>query len=89
MANHPEAKHDQRDNPLDPQVSEGEITVTDSGHPLYGRTLKLNGFAFLLGQIRHCQVEIQSGRVDYVPLASTKFIRGWVGSAAATGHRGT
>jgi hypothetical protein len=89
MANHPEAKHDQRDNPLDPQVSEGEITVTDSGQPLYGGTVKLNGFAFLLGHIRHCQVEIQSGRVDCVPLASTKFIRGWVGSAAATGHRGT
>jgi hypothetical protein len=76
MASHPEAKHDQRDTPLDPQVSEGEITVTDPHHPLYGRTLKLNGFAFLLGHIRHCQVEIPAGRVDYVPLASTRFIRG-------------
>ena len=64
-------KRDQRDTPLDPQVFEGEITVTDPRHPLYGRTLQLNGFAFLRGHIRHCQVDIRPGRIDYVPLAST------------------
>jgi hypothetical protein len=29
------------------------------------------GIAFLRGHIRHCQVEIRSGRIDYVPLTST------------------
>jgi hypothetical protein len=29
------------------------------------------GFAFLRAHIRHCQVEIRSGRIDYVPLTST------------------
>ena len=65
------AKTGPRDTQLDPQVSEGEITVTDPRHPLYGKSLKLTGFTFLRGHIRHCQVEIHSGRVDYVPLAST------------------
>ena len=64
-------KPDQRETPVDPQLCEGEITVTDPRHPLYGKSLKLTGFAFLRGHIRHCQVEIHSGRVDHVTLAST------------------
>jgi len=52
-------------------VCEGHVTVTDPGHPLYGRSLKLTGLAQLPGHIRHCQVEIAPGQFSYVPVSST------------------
>jgi hypothetical protein len=50
---------------------EGEVTVTDPTHPLFGRTLKLSGLARLPGHIRHCQVEILPGQFGYIPVHCT------------------
>jgi len=52
-------------------VCEGEISVTDPGHPLFGRTLKQTGFAYLPGQVQHCQVEIFHDQYAYIPVRST------------------
>jgi hypothetical protein len=52
-------------------VCEGEITVTDPTHPLFGRVLKLAGLAYLPGHVRHCQVEILPDQFCYIPVAST------------------
>src|SRR5262245_23614796 len=48
----------QRNTPLITEECEGQVTVTDPCHPLYGRTLKLSGLARLPGHVRHCQVEV-------------------------------
>ena len=50
---------------------EGQVTVTDPGHPLYRRVLKLAGLASLPGHIRHCHVEIFPEQYGYVPVACT------------------
>jgi hypothetical protein len=63
--------HAQRNTPLVTEECEGEITVVDPCHPLFGRTLKLVGLASLAGHVRHCQVEIYPGRYGYVPVACT------------------
>jgi hypothetical protein len=52
-------------------VCEGHVTVTDPGHPLYGRVLSLVGLAHLPGHVRHCQVELAPGQIGYIPVAST------------------
>jgi hypothetical protein len=65
------AKPSQSNTPLVTEVCEGEITVTDPGHPLYGRVLKLVGLACLPGHIRHCQVELLTDQIAYIPLRST------------------
>jgi hypothetical protein len=52
-------------------VCEGQITVTDPGHPLFGRSLKLAGIAYLPGHIRHCQVELFPDQFAYIPVRST------------------
>ena len=52
-------------------MCEGQITVTDPGHPLYGRVLKLAGLAYLPGHIRHCQVELGPDQFAYIPVRST------------------
>ena len=52
-------------------MCEGQVTVTDPGHPLLGRILKLAGFAVLPGHVRHCQVEIFHDQYAYVPVCST------------------
>ena len=61
----------QRNTPLVTEVCEGQVTVTDPGHPLYGRVLSLVGLAHLPGHVRHCQVEIAPGQIGYIPVAST------------------
>jgi hypothetical protein len=61
----------QRNTPLILQECEGQITVTDPCHPLFGRTLKLAGLACLPGNVRHAQVEIAPDQYGYVPVAST------------------
>ena len=61
----------QRNTPLVTQECEGQVTVTDPCHPLYGRTLTLSGIAVLPGRVRHCQVEILPGQIAYVPVACT------------------
>ena len=50
---------------------EGEIQVTDPTHPLFGRTLKMVGLANLPGHVRHCQVEIRSDQIIFIPVACT------------------
>jgi len=57
--------------PLVTQECEGQVTVTDPCHPLYGRTFTLSGLAVLPGHVRHCQVEILPGQVAYIPVAAT------------------
>jgi hypothetical protein len=64
-------KRSQRNTPLVTEVCEGEITVTDPGHPLYGRVLKLIGLAYLPGHVRHCQVELFKDRIAFIPFRST------------------
>ena len=54
---------DQRNTPLVTEECEGQVTVTDPCHPLYGRTLKLSGLARLPGHVRHCQVEVLPGQI--------------------------
>ena len=49
-------------------MCEGEVTVNDPGHPLFGRALKLAGFACLPGHVRHCQVEIFPDQYAYIPV---------------------
>ena len=66
-----EANLAHRYTPLVTEECEGQVTVTDPCHPLYGRTLKLLGLARLPGYVRHCQVEILPGRIAYIPVAST------------------
>src|SRR5512135_1767197 len=61
----------QRNTPLVTEECEGQVTVTDPCHPLYGRTLKLSGLARLPGHVRHCQVEVFPGRIAYIPVACT------------------
>jgi hypothetical protein len=61
----------QRNTPLVTEECEGQVTVTDPCHPLYGRTLKLSGLARLPGHVRHCQVEVLPGRIAYIPVACT------------------
>src|SRR5512135_1006211 len=61
----------QRNTPLVTEECEGQVTVTDPCHPLYGRTLKLSGLARLPGHVRHCQAEILPGRIVYIPVTST------------------
>jgi hypothetical protein len=61
----------QSNTPLVTEACEGQVTVTDPTHPLYGRTLTLAGLARLPGHVRHCQVEILPGQYGYVPVAST------------------
>ena len=63
--------HIQHNTPLGMEECEGQITVNDPRHPLFGRKLKLAGLAFLPGNIRHAQVEIASGQYGYVPVTST------------------
>ena len=65
------ANHSQRNAPLVMEVCDGQVTVTDPGHPLFGRVLKLSGFACLPGHVRHCQVEIFPDRFTYIPVRST------------------
>ena len=65
------ANLDPRNTPLTTEVCEGQITVTDPTHPLFGRTLALVGLATLSSRVRHCQVALESGQVVYVPVAST------------------
>jgi hypothetical protein len=48
----------QRSTPLGAEVCEGEVTVTDPRHPLFGRSLKLVGVACVPGHIRQCHVEL-------------------------------
>jgi hypothetical protein len=62
---------DQRNTPLVTEECEGQVTVTDPCHPLYGRTLKLSGLARLPGHVRHCQVEVLPGRIGFVPVRCT------------------
>jgi len=61
----------QRNTPFVQQECDGQITVTDPTHPLFGRNLKLAGMARLPGHVRQCQVEVQPGQYGYVPVAST------------------
>ena len=61
----------QRNTPLVTEECEGQVTVTDPCHPLYGRTLKLSGLACLPGHVRHCQVEIVPGQIGFVPVRCT------------------
>jgi hypothetical protein len=61
----------QRNTPLVTEECEGQVTVTDPGHPLFGRIFKLSGIARLPGHVRHCQVEVLPGLVAYIPVAST------------------
>src|SRR5512135_2217460 len=61
----------QRNTPLVTEECEGQVTVTDPCHPLYGRTLKLSGLARLPGHVRYCQVEVLPGRFAYIPVACT------------------
>src|SRR5690349_3398267 len=62
---------DQRNTPLVTEECEGQVTVTDPCHPLYGRTLKLSGLARLPGHVRHCQVEVLPGQIGFVPVRCT------------------
>jgi hypothetical protein len=52
-------------------VCEGQVTVTDPGHPLFGRVFKLAGLAQLPGHVRPCQVETAPGQFGYLPVRST------------------
>jgi hypothetical protein len=61
----------QRNTPLVTEECEGQITVTDPGHPLFGKTFNLSGLARLPGHVRHCQVEVLPGLIAYIPVAST------------------
>src|SRR5262249_55523843 len=61
----------QRNTPLVTEECEGQVTVTDPGHPLCGRVLKLVGLASLPGHIRYCQVEILPDHYGYVPVSCT------------------
>ncbi len=70
-ANRVRANLNQHNTPLVTQVCEGEITVTDPTHPLFGRKLKLAGMARLPGHVRHCHVELLAGHFAFVPVAST------------------
>ena len=72
----------QRNTPLVTEECEGEITVTDPRHPLFGRKLRLAGLAYLPGHVRHCQVEIRPGHLGYVPFAATHLSREPAGAAA-------
>jgi hypothetical protein len=45
--------------------------VTDPGHPLFGKTMKLTGFAYLPGQVHHCQVETFHDQCAYIPVRCT------------------
>jgi hypothetical protein len=64
-------KPSRRNTPLVTEVCEGEVTINDPGHPLFGRVLKLSGFAYLPGHVRHCQVEIFPDQYAYIPVRST------------------
>ena len=57
----------QRNIPQVTEECEGQVTVTDPCHLLYGRTLKLSGLARLPGHVRHCQ-EIET---DFAHLKTT------------------
>ena len=61
----------QRNTPLVIQECEGKVTVTDPGHPLFGKTFMLSGLARLPGHVRHCQVEVLPGLIAYIPVACT------------------
>jgi hypothetical protein len=61
----------QRNTPLVTELCEGQITVTDAAHPLFGKVLRLTGIAYLSGHIRHCQVEFLPGQFAYVPFGSS------------------
>ncbi len=50
---------------------EGQITITDPAHPLFGRVLRLAGIAYLPGHARHCQGELLPGQFGYIPVACT------------------
>ena len=65
------AKPSQRNTPLVTEVCEGQVTVTDPCHPLFGRTFLLAGIAYLPGHVRHCQVEICPGQFAFIPVRST------------------
>lgn len=65
------AKPSQRNTPLVTEVCEGQVTVTDPCHPLFGRTFPLAGIAYLPGHVRHCQVEICPGQFAFIPVRST------------------
>ena len=61
----------QRNAPLGVRVCEGEVTVTDPRHPLFGREFKLAGLACVPGHVRHCRVQIMPGIYGLIPVAST------------------
>jgi hypothetical protein len=61
----------QRNTPLVTEECEGQVTVTDPGHPLFGKTFRLSGLARLPGHVRHCQVEVLPGLIAYIPVVST------------------
>jgi hypothetical protein len=61
----------QRNTPLVTEECEGQVTVTDPGHPLFGKTFKLSGLARLPGHVRHCQVEVLPDLIAYIPVACT------------------
>ncbi len=61
----------QRNTPLVTEECEGQVTVTDPAHPLFGKAFKLSGLARLPGHVRHCQVEVLPGLIAYIPVAST------------------
>ena len=65
------AKHSRRNTPLVTEACDGEVTVTDPAHPLFGMVLKLTGFAYLPGQVQHCQVEIFHDQCAYIPVRCT------------------
>jgi hypothetical protein len=65
------ANPNQCNTPLVTEVCEGQVTVTDPSHPLYGRALKLVGLAHLPGHVRHCQVELAPGQFVYIPVTCT------------------
>ena len=62
---------DHRNTPLVTQECEGQVTVTDPTHPLFGRVLTLFGAARLPGHVRYCHVEVLPGQYGYVAVAST------------------
>ena len=61
----------QRDAPLGATISEGEVSITDPCHPLFGRSFKLVGIACVPGHIRQCQVELFPGVYGRIPVAAT------------------
>ena len=61
----------QRNTPLVTEECEGQVTVTDPAHPLFGRTFQLAGMARLPGAVRYCQVHLFPNRLGYISVAST------------------